>query len=1581
MNPLGKSRADEGRRESSGASLSIEQMVFQSQFPAQQLAARAACLPAIRFPQELPVSARRDDIARSIRDHQVTIISGETGSGKTTQIPKICLQLGLGIRGMIGHTQPRRLAARTVADRIAEELGTRVGNQSGDVVGFQVRFTDEVGPTTLVKLMTDGILLAEIQHDPELRKYDTIIIDEAHERSLNIDFLIGYLKRLLPRRPDLKVIITSATIDSARFAEHFSDTNGKPAPIIEVSGRTYPVEVRYRPLSSDVAATMPADSHETSGSIKNLVLEDADYQLATEGYGLGDDIDYLTATCAAVDELCGEGDGDILVFLPGERDIRDTNAALKDHLGNRFIAAGEATSKSPLNGIEVLPLFSRLSAREQRRVFEQHPRRRVVLATNVAETSLTVPGIRYVIDPGLARISRYSNRTKVQRLPIEPVSQASANQRSGRCGRVADGIAIRLYSQRDFNARPEYTEPEILRTSLASVILQMVAIGLGDPQDFPFLDAPNPKAIRDGIALLDELGAVRGGRSQQLQLTRVGRQLSRLPIDPRLGRMLIEAERNGCTSDVLIIVAALSMQDVRERPEAFQEDSDRAHARFLHPTSDFITYLNLWRYLRTMSRDLSNSAFRRLCRREFLHYLRFREWQDVVGQLTQLARPLKLHVRNLELPRPTEINHHARTGGQVDAAARACVELTNRTSARNADSIHQSLLVGLLSNIGTWDQQRSEYEGARGTKFVIWPGSGLARKHYEWVMAAELVETSRLFARTVAKIDPAWVEPLAGKLAKKSYSEPYWSTRNAAAMVREKVMLYGLTIIAERPVLLGNLPANIRIDTSMVGASSIGARTTTFAPGLRGSTPKELARDMFIQHALVEEQWRGRYRFIEHNRQVLDEIHEDEKKLRHGGTVSDDTVFAFYDERLPESVISAGHFNRWFKRQRNKNVLLLSKEMLLPDASGHDPSGYPSQWRQGELALPLRYEFDPGSVRDGITVRIPVSALARVRDEGFEWLVPGMLEELITATIRALPKQLRAQLVPAPDAARSLGQWIRENIWGERQSESTPQSASREYAQMPDRAQAAKNTDETTPSTPGTTGNEPDPRSLEASLSRLAAWAAKSQTASAQSIEKMRRAAETSQKTPVSTQQESPREKQSPSIHAPAYQGRPGTSEASLPHFFDALCDAARAVKGVEIPRDVWDSLDLPSHVRPMFTVVDEAGRELRSGEDLTWLKKQLKGTSQQAVRSAMRDALDQAIRDHRKDSQSRHDIPSLAHVSAGARDPESSPARSRKPRRETSPAATPISEQNDLVDWPELTAPNDALPVDIEATTDAGLTVRAYPGLVPQGEAQNPRAGVRIAAEKVEAHQLHREGLARLVLASTALTTSRVSTRWTGKQALVLAASPYATTEELVAQAQLAAVRSLIDEFATAPDHVRNRSAFNEVTAWIQDRIEDRTYRVLEYMVDILTEYRALDRTIRQGSTQSTIRLIQSVRTHIDSLVNDKVLARTPYEWLPHLPRYVKAARLRIDKATESAVALSRDEGNEHSIRDIEDALDKALENTPAHDVKRRQALVNGRWLLEELRVSLFAQELGTSRKVSIKRMYDLLHSAGKEH
>ncbi|MDD9206214.1 ATP-dependent RNA helicase HrpA, partial [Georgenia sp. 10Sc9-8] len=814
-----------------------------------QLAVRRAALPAITYPEQLPVSARREEIAAAIRDHQVVIVSGETGSGKTTQIPKICLELGRGITGAIGHTQPRRIAARTVAERIAEELGVELGG----AVGYQVRFTDQVSATTLVKLMTDGILLAEIQRDPMLHRYDTLIVDEAHERSLNIDFILGYLAQLLPRRPDLKVVITSATIDSERFAAHFGERRGgrpdgelvRPAPVVEVSGRTYPVEIRYRPLVPDTG--------------------DADADAET-----GDDepLDQTTAITLAADELLREGSGDILVFLSGEREIRDTHVALQESLGARYLSPGQGrgTGHRP-DAVEVIPLYARLSAAEQHRVFEAHSTRRIVLATNVAETSLTVPGIRFVIDPGTARVSRYSNRTKVQRLPIEPISQASANQRSGRCGRVAEGIAIRLYSEADYESRPQFTEPEILRTSLASVILQMAALGLGEVERFPFVDPPETRAIRDGVQLLQEIGALDpAAEDPRERLTLVGRRLAQLPIDPRLGRMLLEAQENGCAAEVMVIVAALSVQDVRERPAEHQEAADAQHRRFTDPTSDFLAYLNLWRYLRTQQRDLSGSAFRRMCRAEYLNYLRVREWQDVVAQLRQLAKPLGLSMRPLALPHEEDIAAtSAKTADGRPDTARAVVAVGRSSDAASADAVHRSLLVGLLSNLGSYDERRREYAGARGTRFVIWPGSGLSRKSPAWVMAAELVETSRLFARTVARIQPEWVEPVAQHLVKRTWSEPYWSTKNGAAMVKEKVLLYGMTLVADRPVLLGRL-----------GEVRFGDVTAT-----------ELAREMFLRHALVEGQWRTHHRFYARNQELLAEAEELEHRARRRGLVAD----------------------------------------------------------------------------------------------------------------------------------------------------------------------------------------------------------------------------------------------------------------------------------------------------------------------------------------------------------------------------------------------------------------------------------------------------------------------------------------------------------------------------------------------------------------------------------------------------------------------------------------------------------------------------------------------------------------------
>ena len=880
-------------------------------------AARRAAMPPISYPAELPVSQRRDEIMRAIRDHQVVIIAGETGSGKTTQIPKICLELGRGVDGQIGHTQPRRLAARTVAERIAEELGSPLG----ETVGYKVRFTDVSADGTLVKLMTDGILLNELARDRQLRRYDTLIIDEAHERSLNIDFILGYLRQLLPRRPDLKVIITSATIDPERFSAAFSG-----APIIEVSGRTYPVEVRYRPIQ-------------------------------------GEEADLGQAISDAVDELSAEGPGDILAFLSGEREIRDT----ADLLAGR-------------ERLEVLPLYSRLSAAEQHRVFERRPAssytRRVVLATNVAETSLTVPGIKYVIDPGTARISRYSYRTKVQRLPIEPISQASANQRKGRCGRTSDGICIRLYSQEDFESRPEFTDPEILRTNLASVILQMAAIGLGDVPAFPFIDPPDARNIADGLTLLAELNAFKND-----QITGLGRKLARLPVDPRIGRMILEADRNGCVREVLIIASALSIQDPRERPVDAQQQADDKHRRFADPDSDFVAYLNLWEYLTERQRELSSSAFRRMCRADFLNYLRVREWQDLQGQLQRLAGDLGVTVSS---------------------------------SSAERSRVHVSLLAGLLSQIGmkilgvlgtepasapgspgSGRRPRAEYLGARNARFAIFPGSGLARKAPDWIVAAELVETSRLWARTVARIEPEWVEPLARHLVRHSYSEPHWEKKRGGAVALEKVTLYGVPLVVDRKVSYG------RIDPVA-------------------------ARELFIRHALVEGDWQTSHRFFAENRRLLAEAEEVEHRARRRGLVAgEDELFAFYDARIPADVVSAQHFDTWWKQARRADPGLLTFKAsdLLGDDAEVSTDSYPDVWTSESpaiTALPLSYAFEPGSETDGVTVDIPLSRLNQVNAAEFSWQVPGLRAELVTEMIRSLPKALRRELVPAPDVAREV---------------------------------------------------------------------------------------------------------------------------------------------------------------------------------------------------------------------------------------------------------------------------------------------------------------------------------------------------------------------------------------------------------------------------------------------------------------------------------------------------------------------------------------------------------------------------------
>lgn len=883
---------------------------------------RRAAVPDITYP-DLPVTDSRAELAKAISDNQVVIVAGATGSGKTTQLPKICLELGRGIRGTIGHTQPRRLAARTVAQRIADELGTPLGA----AVGYTVRFTDQASDSTLIKLMTDGILLAEIQRDRRLLRYDTLILDEAHERSLNIDFLLGYLRELLPRRPDLKVIVTSATIEPERFARHFDG-----APIVEVSGRTYPVEIRYRPLEVPVPAQEGDDPDDPDHEIVRTPV------VGLRASGSSEVRDPTEAIVDAIAELEAEPPGDVLVFLSGEREIRDTADALRGLVDQ---------------GTEVLPLYARLSTAEQQKVFTTSAaRRRIVLATNVAETSLTVPGIRYVVDPGTARISRYSRRTKVQRLPIEPISQASAAQRAGRSGRTAPGICIRLYSEDDFESRPRYTDPEILRTNLAAVILQMAALKLGDIEDFPFLDPPDARSIRDGVQLLQELGAFDGTGA----LTEVGTRLARLPLDPRIGRMILAADTENCVREVLVLAAALSIPDPRERPVDREEAARQKHARFADEHSDFVSYLNLWRYLGEQRKERSGSAFRRMCRDEFLHYLRIREWQDLVGQLRSIAGDLGI-----------------------------------RESGEDADParVHAALTAGLLSHIGLREGDSRDYTGARNTKFVLAPGSVLSKKPPRWIVVADLVETSRLFGRTAARVDPESIERVAGHLVQRTYSEPHWNAQRGAVMAFERVTLYGLPLVPRRTV------GYAQVDPAV-------------------------SRDLFIQHALVEGDWQTRHHFFRDNTALRAELEEMEERARRRDLVIDDQeLFALYDARIPPEAVSARHFDAWWKKQRHKTPDLLTftrAELLRSDAADE----HPDTWRTEDLALPLTYRFEPGAADDGVTVHIPVEVLTRIGGDGFAWQVPALREELVTALIKSLPKELRRNFVPAPDTARAI---------------------------------------------------------------------------------------------------------------------------------------------------------------------------------------------------------------------------------------------------------------------------------------------------------------------------------------------------------------------------------------------------------------------------------------------------------------------------------------------------------------------------------------------------------------------------------
>lgn len=1357
----------------------------------------------ITYPEELPVSERRDDIMNAIRDNQVVIIAGETGSGKTTQIPKMCLELGLGEKGLIGHTQPRRLAARSVAERIAEELGQKIG----ETVGYQVRFTSEVGEHSAIKLMTDGILLAEIQNDKLLRRYSTLIIDEAHERSLNIDFILGYLKRILPQRPDLKVIITSATIDPERFARHFSpsyvpgrgivdeslsDEEREIAeailpddapPIIEVSGRTYPVEIRYRPLEGD-----------------ELYLDDEE---------VAEDRDPTEAILDAIKELSKEAPGDILIFFSGEREIRDAKDAIE-----------AMVAKSPRLNYEVLPLYARLSLTEQHRVFSPGSRPRIVLATNVAETSLTVPGIKYVIDTGTARISRYSARTKVQRLPIERISQASANQRSGRCGRVSDGIAIRLYSEEDFNSRPEFTDPEILRTNLAAVILQMIAIGVvrepGDISRFPFVQPPASRAINDGVNLLRELGALtertrrkgRGGNNSAT-LTAIGRAMAAFPVDPRLARMIIEGGRRGCAKEMMVLAAALTIQDPRERPADVRAEADAMHARFVDDTSDFSSFLLLWDYINEQQAALSSSQLRKMCHREFINYLRIREWQDLFAQLREMGRTA---------------NIHASGGRDINA------------SAHEVD-IHKSLLTGLLSHVGVKEEREKdskgrtrgprEYLGARGTKFAIFPGSGLFKKGPDWVLSAELVETSRLWARTNAAIEPQWIEEVGKHLISVQYSEPHWSLSSGAAVAYAKGTLFGLTIYADRPVQYA------RVDAAA-------------------------AREIFIQSALVEGQWHTQHKFYLRNQRALAEVEELEARLRRRDLRVDDSVlFAFYDARIPAHVTDVRAFDKWWKQARleDDNFLDFNPEKLInEEAADYDDSQFPRQWVQrtdsGELTLDLRYEYAPtagvggarteAAKRDGVAVQVPILFLNQLSPEPFRWQIPGLRHELVTALIKSLPKAIRRNFVPAPDVARAACAALEEDY--------------------------SPATDELLPS----------------------------------------------------------------------------------------LALVLRRLRGVVVEPEAFNWDAVPEHLKMGFQVRNARNKILGEGKDLRALQQQL----HKEIRSALADSLgasDEAMAKMVALAQggsgnsggSGNAGSSAASAKKGAKSPDA-PANAD--------ASGGVREISGLTEFPADMFPDGAIPRKVQRII-ATQAVNGYPALVDE----ETSVGLRIFP--TEAEQLHaqRRGIIRLLQLQVPSPVRYVSEHLSHKEKIVFTQNPHGSIDELIRDCTVAALDHLVPHTP-----IFTYAEYSELYEHVRAELIETVFDVTKLVAEILSEATALKKAIKKATSLTTMHAVSDVKAQMENLVYPGFVAQTGYDQLVHLPRYLKAAQVRLTKLGPN---LHRDNQLMLTVQDLEDSYDNAVKSLPAGTIVP-DALRRVNWMIEELRVSFFAQELGTAYTVSEKRI-----------
>ena len=1354
----------------------------------------------ITYPEELPVSERREDIMNAIRDNQVVIIAGETGSGKTTQIPKMCLDLGLGAKGLIGHTQPRRLAARSVAERIAEELGQKIGK----TVGYQVRFTSEVGEHSAIKLMTDGILLAEIQNDKLLRRYSTLIIDEAHERSLNIDFILGYIKRILPQRPDLKVIITSATIDPERFARHFSPSYvpGKgivdenlsaeereiaeailpddAPPIIEVSGRTYPVEIRYRPLDEE------------------------DYLGDDE---IEDDHDPTDGVLDAIKELSKEAPGDILIFFSGEREIRDAKDAIE-----------AMVAKSPRLNYEVLPLYARLSLAEQHRVFSPGSRPRIVLATNVAETSLTVPGIKYVIDTGTARISRYSARTKVQRLPIERISQASANQRSGRCGRVSDGIAIRLYSEEDFNSRPEFTDPEILRTNLAAVILQMIAIGVvrepGDISRFPFVQPPASRSINDGVNLLRELGALterprapRKGRGKSATLTAIGRAMAAFPVDPRLARMIIEGGRRNCAKEMMVLAAALTIQDPRERPADVRAEADAMHARFIDDTSDFLSFLLLWDYINEQQAALSSSQLRKMCHREYINYLRIREWQDLFAQLREMGRTA---------------NIHASSGRDINA------------SAHEID-IHKSLLSGLLSHVGVKEEREKdskgrnrgprEYLGARGTKFAIFPGSGLFKKSPDWVLSAELVETSRLWARTNASIDPQWIEEIGKHLISVQYSEPHWSLSSGAAVAYAKGTLFGLTIYADRPVQYA------RVDAAA-------------------------ARELFIQSALVEGQWHTQHKFYLRNQRALAEVEELEARLRRRDLRVDDSVlFAFYDARIPAHVTDVRAFDKWWKQARleDDNYLDFNPEKLInEEAADYDDSQFPRQWVQrtdsGELTLDLRYEYAPtagiggartdAAKRDGVAVQVPILFLNQLSPEPFRWQIPGLRHELVTALIKSLPKAIRRNFVPAPDVARAACAALEEDY--------------------------SPATDELIPS----------------------------------------------------------------------------------------LALVLRRLRGVVVEPEAFNWDAVPEHLKMGFQVRNARNKILGEGKDLRALQQQL----HKEIRGALADSLGAS-----DDTMAK--MVALAQGGSGGSGTSAASAKKSAKNAQGSTTAqaadahgSQVREISGLTEFPADLFPNGEIPRKVQRII-ATQAVNGYPALVDE----ETSVGLRIFP--TEAEQLHaqRRGIIRLLQLQLPSPVRYVSEHLSHKEKIVFTQNPHGSIDELIRDCTVAALDHLVPRTP-----IFTHAEYSELYEHVRAELIETVFDVTKLVAEILSEATALKKAIKKATSLTTMHAVSDVKAQMENLVYTGFVAKTGYDQLVHIPRYLKAAQVRLTKLGPN---LHRDNQLMLTVQDLEDSYDNAVKSLPTGTIVP-DALRRVNWMIEELRISFFAQELGTAYTVSEKRI-----------